>query len=52
VDPVPDQLLLRKSESTGNRSVARSSDHWTTEVVVRPACTLTNPVSVQSWVSY
>jgi hypothetical protein len=32
VDPVPDQLLLRKSDSTGNRtrisgSVARNSDH-------------------------
>jgi hypothetical protein len=38
VDPVPDPLLLRKSGSTGNRtrtsgSVARNSDHWTTEAV-------------------
>jgi hypothetical protein len=36
VDPVPDPLLLRKSGSAGNRtqtswSVARNSDHWTTE---------------------
>jgi hypothetical protein len=36
VDPVPDPLLLRKSGSEGNRtrafgSVARNSDHWTTE---------------------
>jgi hypothetical protein len=38
VDPVPDPLLLRKSGSAGNRtrtsgSVARNSDHKTTEVV-------------------
>jgi hypothetical protein len=38
VDTVPDPILLRKSGSTGNRthtseSVARNSDHWTTEVV-------------------
>jgi hypothetical protein len=38
VDPVPDPLLLRKSGSAGNRtqtsgSVARNSDHWTTEAV-------------------
>jgi hypothetical protein len=38
VDHVPDPLLLRKSGSAGNRirtsgSVARNSDHWTTEVV-------------------
>jgi hypothetical protein len=38
VDPVPDPLLLRKSGSEGNRtrtteSVARNSDHWTTEAV-------------------
>jgi hypothetical protein len=38
VDPVPDPLLLRKSGSAGNRtraseSVAKNSDHWTTEVV-------------------
>jgi hypothetical protein len=38
VDPVPDLLLLRKSGSAGNRtrasgSVARSSDHYTTEAV-------------------
>jgi hypothetical protein len=36
VDPVPDPLLLRRSGSAGNRartsgSVARNSDHWTTE---------------------
>jgi hypothetical protein len=36
VNPVPDPLLLRKSGSAGNRtwtsgSVARNSDHWTTE---------------------
>jgi hypothetical protein len=36
VDPVSDPLLLRKSGSAGNRtwasgSVARNSDHWTTE---------------------
>jgi hypothetical protein len=35
VDPVPDLLLLRKSDSAGNRtwtsgSVARNSHHWTT----------------------
>jgi hypothetical protein len=38
VDAVPDPLLLRKSGSTGNRtrtseSVARNSDHYTTEAV-------------------
>jgi hypothetical protein len=38
VDPVPDPLLLRKSGSAGNGtrtsgSVARNSDHLTTEVV-------------------
>jgi hypothetical protein len=37
VDPVPDPLLLRKSDSSGNRTwtsgyVIRNSDHWTTEV--------------------
>jgi hypothetical protein len=36
VDPVPDPLLLRKSGSSKNQtrtseSVARNSDHWTTE---------------------
>jgi hypothetical protein len=40
VDPVPDPLLLRKSGSVGNRtqtpgSVARNSDHQTTEAVNR-----------------
>jgi hypothetical protein len=39
VDPVPDPLLLRKSGNAGNRtlssgSVARSSDHLTTEAVL------------------
>jgi hypothetical protein len=39
VDPVLDPQLLRKSGSAGNRtrtpgSVARNSDHWTTEGVV------------------
>jgi hypothetical protein len=39
VDPVPDSLLLRKSGSAGNRtdtsrSVARNSDHQTTEAVL------------------
>jgi hypothetical protein len=39
VDPVPDPLLLRKSGSAGNRtrisvSVARNSDHYTTEAVI------------------
>jgi hypothetical protein len=38
VDPVPDPLLLRKSGSAENQtrtyaSVARNSDHWTTEAV-------------------
>jgi hypothetical protein len=38
VDPAPDPLLLRKCGSAGNRtrisgSVARNSDHYTTEVV-------------------
>jgi hypothetical protein len=38
VDPVPDALLLRKSDSVGNRarasgSVARTSDHYTTEAI-------------------
>jgi hypothetical protein len=38
VDPVPDPLFLRKSSSAGNRtrtseSVARNSDHYTTEAV-------------------
>jgi hypothetical protein len=38
VDPVPDLQLLRKSGSAGNRartcaSVARNSDHYTTEAV-------------------
>jgi hypothetical protein len=38
VDPVPDQLLLRKCGSAGNRSltsesVAKNSDHWTKEAV-------------------
>jgi hypothetical protein len=38
VDPVPDPPLLRKSGSAGNRtlttgSVARNSDHWTTEAI-------------------
>jgi hypothetical protein len=40
VDPVPDPLLLTKSGSAGNRtrtsgSLARSSDHQTTEAVSR-----------------
>jgi hypothetical protein len=40
MDPVPDPLLLRKSGSAGNRtrasvSVARNSDHQTTETVLR-----------------
>jgi hypothetical protein len=40
MDPVPDALLLRKSGSYGNRtrasgSVARNSDHQTTEAVDR-----------------
>jgi hypothetical protein len=33
VGPVPDPLLLRKSNSAGNRtleSVTRKSDHWST----------------------
>jgi hypothetical protein len=39
VDPFPDPLLFRKSGSAGNRSrtsgsVARNSDHWTTEASV------------------
>jgi hypothetical protein len=39
VDPVPDPLLLRKPGSAGNRtrtsgSVARNSDHYTTEAVI------------------
>jgi hypothetical protein len=38
MDLVADPLLLRKSGSAGNRtrtsgSVARNSDHWTTETV-------------------
>jgi hypothetical protein len=38
VDPVPDPLLLRESDSAGNRtrtsgSVARNSDHYTKETV-------------------
>jgi hypothetical protein len=38
VDPVTDPLILRKSGSAGNLtltsgSVARNSDHWTTEAV-------------------
>jgi hypothetical protein len=38
MDPVPGPLVLRKSGSTGNRTrisatVARNSDHWTTEAV-------------------
>jgi hypothetical protein len=34
VDPVPDPLLLRKSGSAGTSgSVARNSDHSTTEAV-------------------
>jgi hypothetical protein len=38
VDPVPEPLLLRKFGRAGNRtrtsgSLARSSDHWTTEAV-------------------
>jgi hypothetical protein len=38
VDPVPDPLLHRKYGSAENRtpisvSVARNSDHWTTEAV-------------------
>jgi hypothetical protein len=48
VDPVPDPLLLGKSGSAGNRSlsagnrsltsgsVARNSDHYTTEAVSNP----------------
>jgi hypothetical protein len=41
VDPVPDPLLLRKSGSTGNRtlisgSIAMNSDHQTTEAVYFP----------------
>jgi hypothetical protein len=39
VDHIPDPLLLRKSGSAGNRtqtsgSVARNSNHWTTEAVI------------------
>jgi hypothetical protein len=39
VDPVPDPLLFRKSDSAGNRtrtsgSVARNSDHYTTKAVI------------------
>jgi hypothetical protein len=38
VDPVPDPPLLRKSGTAGNLtrtsgSVARNSDHWSTEAV-------------------
>jgi hypothetical protein len=38
VDPVTDPILLRKSGSAGNRtrasgSVAKNSDHYTTEAV-------------------
>jgi hypothetical protein len=41
VDSFPDPLLLRKSGSAGNRigtfgSVARNSDHQTTEAVIQP----------------
>jgi hypothetical protein len=40
MDPVTDPPLLRKSGSAGNRtstsgSVARNSDHYTTEAVLR-----------------
>jgi hypothetical protein len=39
LDPVPDPLLLRKSGGAGDRtrtsgSVARNSEHWTTEEVI------------------
>jgi hypothetical protein len=43
MDPVPDPLLLRKPGSAGNRtrtsgSVARNSDHQTTEAVLKAPC--------------
>jgi hypothetical protein len=43
VDPVPDPLLLRKSDNAGNRTrtpgcVVRNSDHSTTEVVCDVNC--------------
>jgi hypothetical protein len=42
--PVSDPVLLRKSGRAGNRartsgSVARNSDHWTTEAVFTPSYT-------------
>jgi hypothetical protein len=45
VNSVPDPLVLRKSGSAGNRtrtsgSVARNSDHQTTEAVNNPPCQL------------
>jgi hypothetical protein len=47
MDPVTDPLLLRKSSSAGNRtrasgSVARNSDHQTTEshVTIKPSVTV------------
>jgi hypothetical protein len=51
VDPISYPLLLRKSGSAGNRSrtsgsVARNSDHWTTEAVfmVSPCCVYVFPI--------
>jgi hypothetical protein len=48
VDPVPDPLLVRKSDSGGNRtrtsgSVARNSDHKTTEALYFPEVLLGFP---------
>jgi hypothetical protein len=51
VDPVPDPLLLRKSDSAGNRtrtsgSVARNSDHWNTKAVFFTPCFYINVISI------
>jgi hypothetical protein len=53
VDPVPNPLLLRKSASTGYRtrifgSVARNTDHWTTEMICL-ICLSFNNSSLDGW---
>jgi hypothetical protein len=54
VDPVPDPLIIRKSDSAGNRTrtsrpVARNSDHWTTEAGKHKTFLMRQKKTVGNW---